>query len=198
MNFSASDFATLKWSLLTFLLALSLGSAAIWLSDDYVSTALAQRQKAQRQMNETRSRLLNLQSDLDNMDTYAQEYGNLAKNGVFASELRLDWMEGLEKLRQQRLVPTFRYTISPQQNYVPNPPRDTGNHELNYSALSLQLDLLHEQQLLRFLAALRNDLPGRFMLDHCTLERNATGSRLPLKAECGGGWLTLKSRNASS
>ena len=50
-----------------------------------------------------------------------------------------------------------------------------------------------------FLAALRSEDSGWFMLDSCSITRNtadAGDSDLPqLKAECRGGWLTLKNRN---
>jgi hypothetical protein len=59
---------------------------------------------------------------------------------------------------------------------------------------------LHEQQLLVFLSALNDDLPGKFILDHCNVTRFTsaseidTDSRHPsakLNAECGGNWITM-------
>jgi hypothetical protein len=77
-----------------------------------------------------------------------------------------------------------------------------GNFELKLSGLTLQLDLLHEIQLIKFFDALRSNIRGWFIIDHCTLER--AGATTPgevstapqLKAECGGGWITMKKKGA--
>ena len=71
------------------------------------------------------------------------------------------------------------------------------------SDMSLTFDLLHEGQLIRFFDALRSSINGWFMLDGCSVTRtdNASdnskaGSVPQLKAECKGGWLTLKNQNS--
>jgi hypothetical protein len=102
----------------------------------------------------------------------------------------------LEKLRQQRSVIDFKYNIAPQQSYVPNPPLDAGNFKLSRSGMTLQIDLLHEEQLLQLFTNMRKQMTGWFMLDGCTLTR-AGDSRdaSPVKAECTGGWFTMKNKN---
>ena len=80
------------------------------------------------------------------------------------------------------------------------PPLSNGNFELNLSGMTLQLDLLHEGQLINFLDVLSKEMKGRFLLDHCSIDRSGTVTDTnpvaQLKAECAGGWLTLKNRNA--
>jgi hypothetical protein len=114
-------------------------------------------------------------------------------------------MEGLEKIRQQHRVLDFKYAIAPQQSYVPNPALDTGNFEIKQSGVSLQLDLLHEEQLIDFIELLRKNIKGWFIIEHCTLDRTGTagasGTALgsiigaQLKADCAGGWLTMNNKN---
>ncbi len=202
MSLSKSDIPHIKWSLLTFTLSLIAGGSAIWMGDAYDSAALKGRQAAQKQVIEARNKLSAAQSDLANMSTYALEYASLQQHHIIGGERRLDWMEGLEKLRQQHYVMDFKYTIAPQQPYTPNPALDAGNFEINMSGLSLQLDLLHEMQLVKFLQALRSDMKGWFIIDHCALTRTGTAADTPqnigaqLKADCAGGWITIKNRNA--
>jgi len=207
MNFSKSDFPYIKWSLFTFVLSLLVSGSAIWLSSEYVDHSLKQRQQAQRQLSDARKQLSDAQSDLENMSIYSREYATLVDYKVIGGEQRLDWIEGLAKLRQGQHVVDFKYTILPQQNYTPNPVLDTGNFELKLSGLSLHLDLLHEMQLIKFFDALRTDIKGWFIIDHCTLERagasNGTEATAPLngaaqlKAECTGGWITMKKKGSS-
>jgi hypothetical protein len=203
MNFARADFQHIKWGVLAFSLSLLVGGSAIWLGAEYVDHTLKQRQSAQKQLNEARNALDSAQSDLENMSIYAQEYDALAAKKIIGDEPRLDWMEGLETLRQQHRVIDFRYTISPQQPYTPNPALDTGDFGIKLSSVNLQMDLLHEGQLIDFFEALRSDSKGWFIVDRCTLERLDSGNvpSLPsrdaqLKADCSGGWITLNNRSA--
>ncbi|MDO8412708.1 MAG: hypothetical protein Q7S51_02840 [Gallionellaceae bacterium] len=199
MTFSKSDLPYIQWPLLSFFLILSLGSVAIMLSASYTTQANHNQQTAQRQLSEARSRLAAAQDDRQNMATYALEYNELLQRKIIGNDQRLDWIEDLEKLHRQNSVLDFKYTISPQQPYLPAPPLDSGSFDLKLSPMSLQFDLLHEQQLINFLDMLRSS-KGWFVIDHCALTRNSTApdnNLAPhLKAECGGGWLTLHNRNA--
>jgi len=195
MSFSAADIPEIKWSLLAFGASLVVAAGLINVSASYQRQAKQDRQTAQQLLTAAREQLIAAQSDLENMATYQMEFQALDAQKVIGNEQRLDWMEGLEKVRQQGHVLDFKYSIAPQQAYVPNPPLDTGNLALNISPMTLQIDLLHEEQLLHLFTALNTRMPGWFMLERCSLSpANAQGG--PLRAECAGGWLTMKNRNA--
>jgi hypothetical protein len=207
MNFSKADLPHIKLSLFVFTLSLVTGGSMIGLGTAYESSAINNKHAAEKQLGEARSRLGAAQNDLENMSSYATEYASLLDQKIVAVEQRLDWMEELEKLRQQHHVIDFKYTITPQQTYTPNPALEQGNFEIYLSGVNLQMDLLHEMQLIKFFASLRSDMQGKFIIDHCTLERSITGnateplvaenSGAQLKADCTGGWITMKNRNAS-
>lgn len=196
MSFSKDDLPTLKWSLGAFVLSLALAGIAYSLSEVYLAQSLKDRQEAQKQLTQAQTQLDATQNDQQNMATYAIEYNALMAQKVIGDEQRLDWMEGLEKLRQQGRVTDFKYTISPQQGYVPNPPLDAGNFQLSRSNMTLQIDLLHEEQLMHFFADMQKQLKGWFILDGCSLSQANEGEGFTLKAECKGGWFTMKNRNA--
>lgn len=210
MIFSKSDFSHTKWSLLIFLLVLCAGGTVIMVSENLIAQSQRNQREAMRQLNEARSRLATAEEDRENMKTYALEYNTLLKRNVIGNDQRLDWVEGLEKIHKLNRVPGsmgFKYAIAPQKPYLLAPPLDNGNFDVNLSGMTLQFELLHEQQLTAFFDALRTDINGWFIVDHCTLERTAatadddhglraSGAAPQLKAECTGGWLTLKNRNA--
>lgn len=203
MTFSTSDFPHIKWSLFIFLFVLCTGGAAIMVSENFVAQSQRDQRDAMRQLNEARSRLATALEDQENMQTYTLEYNALLKRNVIGNDQRLDWIEGLEKIHKQNLVLDFKYTIAPQKPYMPNPPLDSGNFQPNLSDMTLQFELLHEEQLTAFFDALRTGINGWFIIDSCALERTAATadasdfSAAPqLKADCAGGWLTLKNRNA--
>ena len=193
VNIQRSDLPHLKWSLLILLLVLCSGGCMIILSHLFAARTQMKYDHAQHQLIDTRKQLAAAMQDRENIRTYSSEYAELVQLNIMGDDQRLDWSEGLEKIHQQHLVLDFKYALAPQHPYIPPTPLDTGNFTLNMSDMTLQLDLLHEGQLIRFFDALHNGIKGWFILEHCTLERNAdSGSNTQLKADCGGGWLTLK------
>lgn len=201
MKFSGSDFSLIRWSVLAFCVSLFISAIILYNSGDYAEKAQTERRTAQTLLNDARNRLATAYQDQENMEIYAHEYGSLIESKVIGDDQRLDWMEGLEKIRLQNLVTEFRYTIAPQRIYTPQVPLDTGNFDIHYSEMKLQLDLLHEGQLSNFFAALSNQIKGWYQLEGCTLQRATPDSGASataathLKAECSGGWITLKNRN---
>lgn len=202
MTFSQSDFRHIRWSLLIFLLILGTGSAVILASESFIEQAQRDQKEARRQMLEARARLATAEADRENMRTYTLEYNALLKRNVIGNDQRLDWVEGLDRIRQQYKLP-FKYAILPQKTYTPAPALDSGNFELNRSDMALQFDLLHEEQLTAFLDSMRSEIKGWFMLDKCALERTVSapstddyGAAEQVRAECAGGWVTLRNRSA--
>jgi hypothetical protein len=202
MRFSKSDIPLMRWSLAAICASALLSSFILYISSQYSDYKQLNLRTAQHQLNDARSRLTAARQDQENLSVYSAEYGVLEEQNIIGDDHRLDWIEGLEKLRRQNLAIDFRYNIAPQKIYAPQPAIDSGNFNIHYSEMKLQFDLLHEGQLLTFFDALRSQIKGQYQLEGCTLQRNdiAEDSSPPItthiKAECGGGWITLKNRNA--
>jgi hypothetical protein len=198
MKFSASDFPLIRRSILVVCASAISSAVILYSSGEYAESTQKDRRNAQTMLNDARNRLAAAFQDQENMANYADEYGALIEQKIIGDDQRLDWMEGLEKIRQKNLVTDFRYNIAPQKIYAPQPPIDSGNFDIRYSEMKLQLNLLHEAQLLNFFDALRSDIKGWYQLEGCTLQRTGAGNENAtwLKAECSGGWITLKNRNA--
>lgn len=194
MTFSQSDLPYIKWSLTTFLLVFAIGVSAVFTGQKWADNAHKAKQAAQQKVNDARNKLNAARDDLQNMSTYTKEFSAIQRLGIIGDEQRLTLIEDLDNLRNRNRVLDFKYGISPQQPYKPVPALDSGNYDLKFSPMKLQLDLLHEGQFINFFDSLRRDVHGWFILDKCTLERS-TGSFANLKAECEGGWLTMKNRN---
>lgn len=200
MKLSGQDFQLVRRSVLA-VCASALASAVIlYGSGEYAESARNERRDAQNMLDDARNRLMTALQDRENMSIYAGGYGALIERKIIGDDQRLDWMEGLENIRRKNLVADFRYSIAPQKIYASQPPIDGGNFDIRYSEMKLQFDLLHEVQLLDFFDALRTGIKGRYRLDGCTLQRavdeNEQTAMVRLKAECSGGWITLKNRSA--
>lgn len=202
MKFANSDFQLMRLSLGAISASVVLSVILLYGSEQYAEHTQKDFFAAQKLMHDARNRLTAARQDQENMSAYSAEYGTLEEQDIIGDDHRLDWIEGLEKLRQQNLVVDFRYNIAPQKIYAPQPAIDSGNFNIHYSEMKLQFDLLHEGQLLNFLDALRNQIKGHYQSEGCTLqhidtvESEATRSATHIKAECSGGWITLKNRSS--
>lgn len=200
MKFSRSDFAPMQWSLLVIGIVALIGAAFVYGNGRYAAQVQNDWHNAQAKLSDARRQLASAQEDSQNMATYAEKYAGLASRGIIGEGQRLDWMEGLERLRKQHLVDSFRYQIAPQKAFVPTPPIDTGDFDIQYSEMTMEFDLLHEGQLVNFFSALAKQNKGHFLLESCSLKRQGPGEEGTdggLGAECRGGWITLKNRNAT-
>jgi hypothetical protein len=197
MKFTKSDFPLMRLSLGAISASILLSGVILYGSGIYAEKNNNSLLNAQRQLTDARKRVSDAHNDLDNLAVYSAEYGVLEKQDIIGDDHRLDWIEGLEKLRQQNRVIDFRYNIAPQKSYAPQPAIDSGNFNIHYSEMKLQFDLLHEGQLLNFFDALRSQLKGHYQIESCALHRGDAGTDIAahIKAECNGGWITLKNRN---
>ena len=202
MKLRRSDWPLLRWNMLAVCASALIGAAIVYSSNKTVESAQKERHNAQIRLDDARHRLATADQDRENRAIYASQYQALIAQKIIGEENRLDWVEGLESIRRKKLVADFRYTVAPQKSYVLSLPIESGNFDIRYSEMKLQFDLLHEQQLLDFFDALRSQIKGWYQLDGCTLQRNAAiadaaGNSMPqIKAECSGGWVTLKNRSA--
>ena len=197
MKITGADLLTMRLSMLAICASVLLSIAILYGSNRYANRIQIDHRNAQSLMDEAQNHLIAARQDQQNMSAYSDEYGALEDHKIIGDEQRLDWMEGLERLRSQNLVGDFRYHIAPQKNHAVPSALESGNFGIHYSEMQLQFDLLHEAQLLNFFDALRSQINGRYQLEGCTLQRDTTdASKVPhLKAECNGGWITLKNRN---
>jgi hypothetical protein len=196
MTFLQSDLPYIKWSLSTLLIVLVVGGSAVFTGQKWADNAHKAKQAAQQQVSDARNKLNAARDDLQNMSTYTKEFSSIQRLGIIGDEQRLNLIEDLDSLRNRKRVLDFKYGISPQQPYKPSPALDSGNFDLKISPMKLQLDLLHEGQFINFVDSLRRDVRGWFILNKCTLEPSS-GTLVRLKADCEGGWLTMKNRNGS-
>lgn len=195
MTLSQADFPHIKWSLITFLVTLAIGGTAVFISQKIAHNAHIAKRDAQQQLNDARSKLSAARDDQENMSAYTKEYSAIQRLEIIGEEKRLDLIEDLDTLRRRSRVVDFKYTIAPQQAYSPSPALSSGNFDLKVSNMKLQIELLHEEQLVNFFESLRREINGWFILEKCSLERSAAAPA-QLKADCEGGWFTMKNRNA--
>lgn len=198
MKFGKRDLIHIRGALFVFLLVLITGAGALWSANHRLSQLDRDKKLAENRLNEVVARLTQVTTERENITRFSPQYQNLLARGIVGEERRLDWVEGIERIREQQQIFSMRYTISPQKNFSAAPNLTAQNFELKASDMALELNLLHEGKLLGFLDDLRRESVGFYLVDHCKVERIAPAVEMryapQLKAECLLNWLTLQEK----
>lgn len=118
------------------------------------------------------------------VDRYHRRYRQFANVGFVGVESRLDWIETLYASTGDLTLPRVSYLIEPQLTAVApvEAIRASGNVSIHVSRVELEMSLVHELDLLRFVDELQQNAPGLISFESCELEWRADFDA-PLSAE---------------
>ena len=109
------------------------------------------------------------------VDRYHRRYQQFSMLGFVGMESRLDWIETLRESSGELTLPRVSYIIEPQLNAVA--PVESilagDNVSIHVSRMELEMSLVHELDLLRFVDELQQNAPGLIKVDQCELNWQA-------------------------
>jgi len=191
-----ADLQALRNPLLALLLVLLAGASAITYSDRLKAAARQQLVQKQSQLKEARTRLQKSGDEKDLIVRYLDGYHQLERAGFIGEEQRINWLDGLRLANQQADLFGVDYQIGTQKTYAYAAEFNPGQLALNQSAMRLQFRLLHEEDLMRFLAALARQGGGIFTVDQCNLRHVDTSGVIRYQpnvtADCELSWITAR------
>ncbi|MGK5050553.1 hypothetical protein [Janthinobacterium sp. RB2P8] len=185
-----------RGALLCFALTLLASVLLLSLSAAYRMREAQQLDMARRTRSAATTLFNHAEAEKQEIRAYEPQFLVLRQRGLIGEENRLGWIDAIRRSQEQRKLLPISYDISPQQGLQVPLPMVMGQYHLRGSRMRLQMDLLHEMDLLNLLDDLRQ--AGYFAVQDCTLKRQAAaggGSEAPptLGAECELLWLTLGS-----
>lgn len=200
MTFSKDDFLRIKGPIIILVLVLVAGVGSLFATDRFARSMRAGKSAAQAQFAEAVTRLEQVARDKRDFQTYYEQYQALVARGVVGEDRRLDWIEAIEKVRAKQHLFRARYAMAPQKVFNPAPVPAPSNFDMKVTPVTLQLDLLHEEQLFNFLDELRVQGKGLYLVEKCAVDRSGGTRELryapQLNAECALNWLTMRDRGA--
>ena len=101
-------------------------------------------------------------------------YQRLKQLNILGEERRLEWADAITRIRTQRELLDLRYRVD-RQRLLASVPGKPANVDFFASTMRVELALLHEEDLLRFLADLRDSGNAYYAVRNCALTR--TGQR---------------------
>ncbi len=194
MKLTAADWRKLRLSLVIFVLFCLGGAVLVLFSLEQQQQARRLLATAQAHNAQAQARLKQVREEESEIKLKAALFSNLAARGVIGEEQRLDWVELLRDIRNNRRLLDIQYEFSPQQPLG----NGQGPWSFQVSSMRLQLQLLHEEDLLNILADLRNTAKAQVLVRSCEVSRQprppgeSQGLHANLKAQCLLDWITLR------
>lgn len=194
MTFSGRDFVKLRLPLLGTLALLILAGLLAWWS-------IRQGQKAQQEWdtaaaarNQIEQRLRQVRTEEQDLKDRTLIFQQMQNKGITGEEKRLDWTELLRQIQRDMHLPGMSYEFGPQKSLE----KVTGVAFAYFaSPMRLQLRLLHEGDLINFLARLQNEAKALVLVRSCKLSPASQISdgrpvTAQLTAECELQWVTVR------
>lgn len=179
------------------LAVLTTGCGLLWVARMNLETANRQLLRSSQSARDASERLQALQQDEIRIRQGATHFAKLTTMNIIGPEHRLDWVRAVSDSAKQLRLPAPTYNIAPQIQL--DAVKNGADFGLMSSPMKLELQLLHEHDLLDFLDTLAS-VPNALMSQReCRLERlsnDATERLYTLRARCELDWITLRSGNS--
>lgn len=167
------------------------------LAKTYTDKQNAILQAQQNQLNVARQRYQSSGLEKDMIAEYLPQYQQLISKGFIGEERRQDWVEELRMQHKNHQFFAIKYNISQQAEYKPTFAAKLGGFVLQRSVMKLDLDMLHEGDLLQLTESINAINYAPFMLRDCEITRlnsvEVMSDQLNanLRAQCDLDWFTM-------
>ena len=200
MKLSPEELKKLAGPALAVIALLAVGAAFLWSSGESLRAARQELAQAQAERMQNGERLARIAEEEREVKEKIAVYQQLKQLNILGDERRLEWADAMNRIRAQRELLDVRYRVERQKLLV-SVPGKPANVDFYASTMKVELALLHEDDLLGFLADLRNSGNAYYAVKRCAISRTgpiATGTSIAprLRASCDIDLITVLDRAA--
>ena len=190
MNVSRDDLKRLRVPLALAVLLSALGAACLATSGYYLDAAKSARDASRLARVGAQERMAKVAEEEREIRENLVHYEQMQRHGMVGEQSRLDWIESIAKIKTDRKLFEIRYNIEAQGMLDYPGVVATNAADFVVSRMRLNMLLLHEGDLLNFLADLQGAGKAHVSVRRCTVTRiergapSATTLQPRLRAEC--------------
>lgn len=193
------DWPYLKVTALWFLVSALITTSCWYASYHYMNTNHTALKKTQRENSNIRHQISVTKKDAHTIRQFQGAYNLLIKGGLIGNEHRLSWISSLRAISSQLKLKSSRFQLTPRTTAEPQLIRTDGLLKVHKSRMKISLELPHEVDLLRVLAALEKQ-PGYYSANYCSIKRNTRKIILLANATnftvlCDLDWYSFNAKN---
>ena len=197
------DVSVLKGAAIVFLISLLFSGGLVWSGWYFKDEMLNAYNRAKAQQKSVASSYVSIDEEKRLVREYLPVFKNLHMFGVFGQEHRLNWLETLRSTGEKLKLPALRYEIDSQDIYVPDYTVNSGTFKIYASPMILNVELVHEIDLLDLLDNLDRKAQGIYNLKSCELIRSpkeASREKLDsyVNADCKLMWFNIKKSDGNT
>lgn len=170
MNFTREELKRLALPLLISLAMLAVGAGIVISAREGVRMAQTQLARTQAERRQNAERLARIAEEEREVSQKMDVYKQLKALNILGEEQRLEWADAINRIRVQRELLDVRYRIE-RQKLLSSMPGKPASVDFFASSMRVDLQLLHEEDLLRFLADLRASGNAYYAVKKCTITR---------------------------
>ena len=203
MIIEPTDLRKLAPSIAGTVIMIAIGVSAIFFASRFGATVRAEKDDAQREFSEADRKLRQIRSEEAQIRSNSNIFSELQKKGIVGDEQRLDWVELIKTTQDQLRLREVRYEIAPQRTLSSTQESSESAFTFYASTMNLQMQLLHEEDLLRLLAEIQEHATAIIRIRRCDLARLAESAdsnvrNANLQAECVVDWITVHHKEQRS
>ena len=197
MSLSSQDWRKLRFPLLGLGTALVLVCLLVSFADQYRQKSANAVILQQNLLNQARQKFQSSGLEKETIKQYLPQYNQLIASGFIGEERRIEWIENLRQIHDAHKLFSIDYSIGLQESFKPSYLPNLGNFKLQRSTMKLNLELLHEGDLLNLLDGLRAQSTP-YIVRECEITRpsgaviNNKEVAANLSAVCEIDWLTIR------
>jgi hypothetical protein len=200
VNFTREELGKLALPVIVAAAFLAAGAGLIWSANQSLVTAKRDMAAAQDERRKNAERLARIAEEEREVIEKHDVYKQLKTLSILGEERRLEWADAITRIRTQRELLDLSYRVD-RQRLLKTVPGKPDNVEFLASTMRVQLQLLHEEDLLRFLSDLRASGNAYYAVKSCQIQRTgqaATGTTITprLRAQCEIDLITAIDRGA--
>jgi hypothetical protein len=180
---------------------LACGAALVHIAGESLASARRQFTLAQGERRQNSERLERIAEEEREVRQKIDVYRRLKQLNILGEERRLEWADAVGRIRAQRELLDLRYVVD-RQRLLTSVQGKPGKVDFYASTMKVDLALLHEEDLMRFLADLRDSGNAFYAVRKCIVNRTgqaaASGATMTprLRAECDIDLITIMDRGA--
>jgi len=185
------DLKQLRVPLALAIVLLALGAACVLTSEHYLDAGRKIQDATRQSRIAAQSRVSKVSEEEREIRDSVVYYEEMRQRGMLGEQTRLDWIESIARIKNIRKLFEIRYNFEAQRTLDYPGIVSTGAADFVVSRLRLDMLLLHEADLLNFLADLQAAGMAHVSVRSCTVTRiergptlSATALQPRLRAEC--------------
>ncbi len=185
--------------LLLAVVLVAIGVAVVTASKQYLDKARVEHKMALSERQAVQDKLSRATEEEREIREKLADYRRLLARGVIGDERRLEWVETIGQIKNEHKLFEIKYQIEPQRPLELPGIRPSSEVEFRVSALRVEMQLLHEGDLLVFLDGLRQNLKAHVLVRSCSVQRLVRSSQdrglsPRLRADCVIDLVTIRDK----